>query len=81
MIRHRKDRVSVAGFKKVFMPTTRKAVHLLATKKYGPLRSMLAEYPMAVPPDGEHILREGTSTNWLGNGVKPAASNSSTSGE
>jgi hypothetical protein len=48
MIRHRKDRVAVVGFKKAFMPATQKAIEVFSTEGYGPLRSMLAEYPMTI---------------------------------
>jgi predicted dehydrogenase len=71
MIRRRGDRVAVVGFKKAFMPATRKVLELLATPGYGPLRSMLAEYPMTIPEDGEAVLREGQYVNWLRNGCHP----------
>jgi predicted dehydrogenase len=71
MIRHRGDRAAVVGFKKVFMPAARKAVELLSMQQYGPLRTMLAEYPMSIPADGGQVLRDGRHTNWLGNGCHP----------
>lgn len=71
MIRHRKDRVAVVGFKKAFMPATRKAIEIFADRAYAPLRSILAEYPMTIPADGEAVLREGRYENWLRNGCHP----------
>ena len=71
MIRHRGDKVSVVGFKKAFMPSTQKAIEIFSTPEYMPLRTILAEYPMSIPPDGEKVLRERTVTNWLANGCHP----------
>ena len=71
MIRHRKDRVAVVGFKKAFMPATQKAIEIFSAEPYAPLRSILAEYPMTIPEDGEAVLREGQYVNWLRNGCHP----------
>lgn len=71
MIRHRKDKIVVVGFKKVFTPATQKAIEIFATEAFGPLRSILAEYPMSIPEDGEAVLREGTVIDWLRNGCHP----------
>jgi predicted dehydrogenase len=71
MIRHRKDRVAVVGFKKAFMPATRKAIEIFSDGAYAPLRSILAEYPMTIPADGEAVLRENRYENWLRNGCHP----------
>ncbi len=71
MIRHRKDKIAVVGFKKAFMPATQKAIEVFSTAGYGPLRSILAEYPMTIPEDGEAVLREGRHVNWLQNGCHP----------
>ena len=71
MIRHRKDRIAVVGFKKAFMPATQKAIEIFSTEAYAPLRSILAEYPMTIPDDGEAVLREGRYVNWLRNGCHP----------
>ena len=71
MIRHRKDRVAVVGFKKAFMPATQKIIEVFDSEYYGPLRTLLGIYPMTIPSDGERILREGEHTNWLQNGVHP----------
>jgi predicted dehydrogenase len=71
MIRRRKDRIAVVGFKKAFMPATQKAIEIFASPSHGPLRSMLAEYPMTIPENGEAVLREGKYVNWLRNGCHP----------
>ncbi len=71
IIRHRKDRVVVVGFKKAFMPATQKAIEIFASEAYAPLLSILAEYPMTIPDDGEAVLREGRYVNWLRNGCHP----------
>lgn len=71
MIRHRNDRVVVVGFKKAFMPATRKIMEIFATEEYGALRSLLGVYPMTIPRDGKRLLREKEHTNWLQNGVHP----------
>ncbi len=67
----RKDRVVVVGFKKAFMPATHKAIEIFSSQAYGPLRSVLAEYPMTIPEDGEAVLRDGSIVNWLRNGCHP----------
>jgi predicted dehydrogenase len=71
MIERRKDRVAVVGFKKAFMPATRKAIEIFASESYGPLRSILAQYPMTIPEDGEAVLRDGSVVDWLRNGCHP----------
>ena len=71
MIAHRRDRVAVVGFKKVFMPSARKALELIRSPKYAPLRTMLAVYPMDLPADGAAVLEQRRFTNWLGNGCHP----------
>ena len=71
MIRHRKNKVAVVGYKKAFMPATQKAIEIFATEPFGPLRSILAEYPMTIPDDGEAVIRDGTVVNWLRNGCHP----------
>ena len=71
MIEARGDRVAVVGFKKAFMPATGKAMEIMALPDHGPLRSVLAVYPMAVPTDGRAVLDERRQTNWLANGCHP----------
>lgn len=71
MIRHRKDKVAVVGFKKAFMPSTQKVMEILSTEGYGPLKSILAVYCMSIPKNGEEVLRERKFTNWISNGCHP----------
>ena len=71
MIRHRGDRVVVVGFKKAFMPATRKVIEIFDTAEYAPLRTLLGVYPMTIPADGARVLRERQHTNWLQNGCHP----------
>ena len=71
MIRHRRDKVVVVGFKKAFMPATRKIIEIFGSAEYGPLRTILGVYPMTIPKDGRRVLREGEHTNWLQNGCHP----------
>lgn len=73
MIGHRGDRVGVIGFKKAFMPATDKAIELFAKTPYGPIRSLLAVYPMSIPANGAQVLERGETTNWLANGCHPLA--------
>lgn len=71
MIRARGDKIVVVGFKKAFMPVTVKMKSIFADEKFAPIRSVLAEYPMDVPADGEKVLATGGTPNWLANGVHP----------
>lgn len=71
IIKHRKDKVAVIGFKKAFMPATEKAIEIFTDPKFGPLRSILAVYPMTIPEDGEAVLKGGSIPNWLRNGCHP----------
>lgn len=71
MIDHRGDRVAVVGFKKAFMPATRKVIELLATDEIGPLQGMSAEYSMTIPEDGATVLADRQAPNWLKNGCHP----------
>jgi predicted dehydrogenase len=71
VIDRRGDRVVVVGFKKAFMPATRKVVEILGMEDHGPLQGMTAEYPMTIPEDGESVLRDRLAPNWLSNGCHP----------
>ena len=71
MIEHRRDRVVVVGFKKAFMPATRKAIEVLAEEEHGPLKGLSAEYPMTIPDNGEAVLRKREAPSWLKNGCHP----------
>ncbi|MCG3181961.1 MAG: Inositol 2-dehydrogenase/D-chiro-inositol 3-dehydrogenase [Phycisphaerae bacterium] len=61
----------VVGFKKAFMPVTRRMKKFLAEPRFGAIQSILARFPMDVPPDGSAVLAERRFTNWLGNGIHP----------
>ncbi len=67
----RGDRICAVGFKKAYMPVTRKAKELIAEPGFGQLRSLLAVYPMTIPQDGQRVLESGQYHNWLANGCHP----------
>ena len=71
MIRHRRDRVAVVGFKKAFMPSAIKAREVVGAAEYGNLQSCLAIYPVSLPQEGARVLEERELTSWLDNGVHP----------
>jgi predicted dehydrogenase len=71
MIRHRGNRVVVNGLKKVFMPSTRQVVDIFSKPQHGPIRTILAQYAMSIPDEGERVLTERISTDWLNNGCHP----------
>lgn len=71
MIAHRGNRIVVVGLKKAFMPAAFKAREIARSPRYGGLRSMLAVYHMDLPQNGEQVLAEGDTPNWLRNGVHP----------
>jgi predicted dehydrogenase len=71
MLSRRGDRVAVVGFKKAFMPATQKAIELISEGEHGPVLGIAGMYPVAIPQDGQRVLREGTFTDWLANGCHP----------
>jgi predicted dehydrogenase len=71
MIAARGDLVGVIGYKKAFMPATRKVAELLAREDSGPLRSILARYPISVPSDGAGVLERREFSGWLADGCHP----------
>ena len=73
MIAARRDQVVVVGLKKAFMPATVKVREIIASEKYGHLKSILGVYHMTLPENGEELLEKGESPNWLRNGVHPLA--------
>ena len=75
MLHCRGSKVGVVGFKKAFLPATEKALELFVgdKAKYGPVRTILAVYPMSIPEDGPAVLEAGKPNNWLANGVHPLA--------
>jgi predicted dehydrogenase len=73
IIAARRERTVVIGYKKAFMPAIRRVREILDRPASGRLRSVLGEYPMTVPPDGEQVLSEGRFTPWLSNGCHPVS--------
>jgi predicted dehydrogenase len=73
VIAARGDRTVVVGYKKAFMPAIRGVREILDRPASGRLRTVLAQYPMTVPPDGEAVLAEGRFTPWLSNGCHPVS--------
>lgn len=74
MMENRGDRVCVVGFKKVFMPSMRKAVEIMSDPKFGPVHNMVGIYPLGpVPADGQRTLRDQIPNDWLANGVHPVS--------
>ncbi len=71
MIAARGDRVCAVGFKKAYMPAARKAQELLGEAAFGPLRSLLAVYPVIIPRDGRQVLASGVSPPFLEVGCHP----------
>jgi predicted dehydrogenase len=71
MMRHRKNKTVVVGFKKAFMPSTQKVIEIFSKNEFKPLRSILAVYPMTIPDNGEQVLTDGSIPNWLRNGCHP----------
>lgn len=71
MLAARGDRTVVVGYKKSFMPATRKAVELLADPANQPLRSLLGVYPISLPENGPEALEQGARSQWLANGCHP----------
>lgn len=65
------DQIVMVGFKKAFMPAITKTRELLAEQASGPLRTVLAEYPMDLPEDGAGVLERGDNHNWFNNGCHP----------
>jgi predicted dehydrogenase len=65
------DHVAVVGFKKAFLPAADKVREVLGDERYQPLRSILAEYPCAMPQDGKGALDERGYTEWLDHGCHP----------
>ena len=73
MIEHRGDRVAVVGFKKAFLPATRKVIEIMARDDAGPLEGMTAEYRLRLPPDGAAVLSDPGVRNPFGDACHPLA--------
>ena len=71
VLMHRGDRVYVVGYKKAFMPATDKAVEFAQSEKYGRVKSILASYPVNLPPDPAGSLARGEFSDWLADSCHP----------
>ena len=65
------DRVVVVGFKKAFQPAVLKVEELVRAPEAGVLKTILGEYKMHIPENGQAILDGNKMNNWLGNGCHP----------
>lgn len=65
------DRKVVIGYKKTFMPATRKAAELLSMDKYALPSSALAIYPLYFPQNPQDALSKHLPNEWLKNGSHP----------
>ena len=73
MIDHRGDRVAVVGFKKAFLPATRKVIEIMASDEGGPLQGMAAEYRLQLPEHGAAVLTDAGLRNAFGDACHPLA--------
>ena len=73
MIEHRGDRVVVVGFKKAFLPATRKVIEIMARADAGPLEGMTAEYRLRLPEEGAAVLSDPGLRNPFGDACHPLA--------
>jgi len=71
MLDHRGDQIVVVGFKKAFQTAIQKAEELVKSPDAGALKTILAEYRMSIPENGQEVLESGKMNNWLGNGCHP----------
>ncbi len=71
MIQARGNQKAVVGFKKVFMPATKKVIEIFRSNRYGRLETILGQYPVKIPGQGKEILLQGTPNDWLNNGCHP----------
>lgn len=69
--RNKSGKQVVVGFKKAFMPVTRRIKEALAGGAFGKMRTISGRFPLGFPEDGPKVLAEAKYTNWLGNGVHP----------
>jgi predicted dehydrogenase len=71
LLEARGDRVCAVGFKKTYMPATRKAEALLGADSFGTLRKIIGLYQTTIPRDGEGALASATESSWLAGGCHP----------
>jgi predicted dehydrogenase len=73
MIEHRGDRVAIVGFKKAFLPATRKVIEIMGRDDAGPLEGMTAEYRLRLPEDSAAVLSGTGARNPFGDACHPLA--------
>ena len=71
VLEKRGDRKVVVGFKKTFQTAIQKAEELVKSSDAGALKTILGEYRMSIPLNGQEILESRKMNNWLGNGCHP----------
>lgn len=62
---------AAVGYKKAYMPATRKAKELSELPEFGGIRSIYGIYPMSIPRDGEAALESRDVSKWLADGCHP----------
>jgi predicted dehydrogenase len=67
----RGDRICAVGFKKAYMPATRKTEALLREESFGSLRTIIGVYQTTIPRDGPGALAGATEPGWLAGGCHP----------
>lgn len=73
LLRLRRDRVVMVGFKKAFMPASVKAREVALSPDYGNLKTILAIYPVSLP---SRIVTERSASrvsDWIISGVHPVS--------
>jgi predicted dehydrogenase len=70
-VRDKTNRVAAVGYKKAYMPATRKAKELSELPEFGGIRSIYGIYPMSIPRDGEQALESREVSKWLADGCHP----------
>ncbi|UYO00217.1 MAG: Gfo/Idh/MocA family oxidoreductase [Devosia sp.] len=71
MLAARGDRVCVVGYKKAFMPATRKALEIIGDAQNAPLRTLMGLYPISLPENIVELVEAGEPNAWLANGCHP----------
>ncbi|HET7092986.1 MAG TPA: Gfo/Idh/MocA family oxidoreductase, partial [Thermomicrobiales bacterium] len=72
-VRDATRRKAAVGYKKAYMPATRKAKELSELPEFGGIRSIYGMYPMSIPRDGRSALENRESSKWLADGCHPLA--------
>lgn len=72
-VRDESGLVAAVGYKKAYMPATRKARELAESEEFGGIRSIFGIYPMSIPDDGAAALESKEVSKWLADGCHPLA--------